>query len=80
VRRPRGLASALLLVVSLLGGAGEAGQADQVGATFGFLVQEVINAFPPVEGLVVAVDGDRVYLDLTAKDGVLRGQEFTIFR
>ncbi len=72
---------ALLMGVLLLGGVGgEAGQADQVGATFGFLVQDVINAFPAVEGLVVSVDGDRVYLDLTGKDGVQRGQEFTLFR
>jgi hypothetical protein len=70
----------LICVLVLVGVAGEAGQADQVGATFGFLVQEVINAFPPVEGLVVSVDGDRVYLDLAAKDGVQRGQEFTLFR
>ena len=79
--RPRTLAAALLTGLFLLVGAsGEAGQADQVGATFGFLVQDVINAFPPVEGLVVSVDGDRLYLDLASKDGVHRGQEFTIFR
>ena len=29
---------------------------------------------------MVAVDGDRVYLDLTEKDGVQPGQEFTVFR
>jgi len=72
--------AAVLLCVALFGGVGEAGQADQVGATFGFLVQDVINAFPAVEGLVVSVDGDRVYLDLAAKDGIQRGQEFTLFR
>jgi hypothetical protein len=71
---------AFLLGVLLFGGVGEAGQADQVGATFGFLLQDVINAFPAVEGLVVSVDGDRVYLDIAAKDGVQRGQEFTLFR
>lgn len=70
----------LMVGLLVLGAPGEAGQADQVGATFGFLVQDVINAFPAVEGLVVSVDGDRVYLDLAAKDGVQRGQEFTIFR
>ena len=57
-----------------------AGTADQVGATFGLMVQDVVAAFPPVEGMVVAVEGDRVYLDLTEKDGVHPGQEFTIFR
>src|SRR5215475_11741384 len=68
------------LLIGVLAFVGVAGEADQVGATFGFLVQEVINAFPPVEGLVVSVDGDRIYLDLAAKDGVQRGQEFTLFR
>lgn len=57
-----------------------AGIADQVGATFGLMIQEVVAAFPAVEGLVVAVEGERVYLDLTERDGVQPGQEFTIFR
>jgi hypothetical protein len=74
------LGALLLLGALVRAEVGEAGQADQVGATFGFLVQDVINAFPPVEGLVVSVDGDRVYLDLSAKEGVQRGQEFTLYR
>jgi hypothetical protein len=78
--RVKTLVLALVAVLLLAGTAGEAGQADQVGATFGFLVGEVLNAFPAVEGLVVSVDGARVYLDLAAKDGVQRGQEFTLFR
>jgi hypothetical protein len=57
-----------------------AGLADQVGATFGLMLQEVVSAFPPIEGLVVQVDGDRIYIDLSQKDGVLLGQEYTIFR
>ena len=57
-----------------------AGLADQVGATFGLMLQEVVSAFPPIEGLVVQVDGDRIYMDLSQKDGVLLGQEYTIFR
>ena len=44
------------------------------------MIQDVVAAFPAVEGLVVAVEGDRIYLDLTEKDGVQPGQEFTIFR
>jgi hypothetical protein len=57
-----------------------AGVADQVGATFGLMLQEVVSAFPPIEGLLVQVDGDRIYMDLSQKDGVLLGQEYTIFR
>jgi hypothetical protein len=56
------------------------GIADQVGATFGLMVQDVVGAFPAVEGVVVGVEGDQIYLDLAEKDGLLPGQEFTIFR
>src|SRR6185295_16693940 len=49
-------------------------------ATFGLMLQDVVAAFPPVEGMVVAVERDRIYLDLAEKDGVQVGQEFTIFR
>ncbi len=69
----------LILVVTLVMRA-DAGIADQVGATFGVMLQDVVAAFPPVEGLVVQVDGDRIYMDLAKKDGVLLGQEFTVFR
>jgi len=78
VRWPR-LAALPLLVLALSTPVG-AGTADRVGATFGLLIQDVVAAFPPVEGLVVQVDGDRVFLDLTEKNGVLPGQEFSVFR
>ena len=67
------------LAVAMLGSpsAASAGAADQVGATFGLMIQDVVAAFPAVEGMVVAVEGDRIYLDLTGKDGVQPGQEFT---
>lgn len=73
------MALALAWLVSWAGPAW-AGVADQVGATFGLMLQDVVSAFPAVEGLVVAVDGDQLYVDLTQKDGVQPGQEFTIFR
>ncbi|HYV00924.1 MAG TPA: FlgT C-terminal domain-containing protein, partial [Actinomycetota bacterium] len=74
---------ALSLVLAWLvswAGPAWAGVADQVGATFGLMLQDVVSAFPAVEGFVVAVDGEQLYLDLTQKDGVQPGQEFTIFR
>jgi hypothetical protein len=58
----------------------QAGVADQVGATFGLMIQDVVSAFPAVEGLVVAAEADRIFIDLTERDGVQVGQEFTIFR
>jgi hypothetical protein len=73
-------AAALALAALLLAEPSLAGVADQVGATFSLMLQDVVSAFPPVEGLVVQVDGDNVYMDLGKKDGVQTGQEFTIFR
>ncbi len=57
-----------------------AGLADQVGATFILMVEEFLKAFPPVEGLVVAVEGDRLFMDLSEKEGIREGQEFIVFR
>jgi len=71
------LAVACLLVWAV---PGRAGIADEVGATFGLMLQDVVGAFPAVEGLVVAVEGEQIYMDLTQKDGVQPGQEYTIFR
>jgi hypothetical protein len=72
--------SLLILVLSGPGGPAGAGTADQVGATFGLLIQDVVAAFPAVEGLVVQVDGDRLFLDVTEQNGVQPGQEFSVFR
>ena len=82
-RRAAALSSApaaLALAALLLAEPVQAGVADQVGATFSLMLQDVVSAFPPVEGLVVQVDGDNIYMDLGKKDGVQAGQEFTIFR
>ncbi|MFQ5897628.1 MAG: hypothetical protein ACE5JN_05205 [Candidatus Methylomirabilia bacterium] len=57
-----------------------AGLADQVGAAFRLMVGAFVDAFPAAEGLVVTVDGDRLYMDLSEEDGVREGQEFAVFR
>jgi hypothetical protein len=75
-RRAVGLAALVLMLAPPV----VAGTADQVGATFGLLIQDVVAAFPPVEGLVVQVEGDRLFVDLTDKNGVQPGQEFSVFR
>ncbi len=81
ISRPSFSSLALVLLVAVaLAPAAEAGIADRVGITFALMLQDFADAFPPVEGLVVAVDGDLIYLDLTAKNGVQPGQEFTVFR
>lgn len=58
----------------------QAGLTERVGATFERMTQEFVKAFPPAEGMVVAVDGDRIFMDLTEDNGVQPGQEFVIFR
>jgi hypothetical protein len=73
-------AIALPLLIVLLAGPAGAGTADQVGATFGLLIQDVVTAFPAAEGLVVAAEGDRLFIDLTEKSGVQPGQEYAVFR
>ncbi len=83
LRRPCPFLPALALVLALSVSwvaVAAAGVADQVGATFGLMLQDIVNAFPPVEGLVVEVDGGQIYMDLADKDGIRPGQEFTVFR
>ena len=57
-----------------------AGMADRVGATFALMVDDVSKAFSPLEGLVINVEGNTVYLDIGESGGAQVGQEFTIFR
>ena len=57
-----------------------AGLADRVAATFALMAEEFVRAFQPVEGLVVGVEGDALYVDLGESGGAQPGQELTIFR
>ncbi len=58
----------------------EAGLADRIGATFSLMAEEFVKAFDPLQGMIVAVEGETVYLDLGEKSGVQVGQEFAVFR
>jgi hypothetical protein len=71
---------AVLLPLCALRGEARAGLADRIGATFGLMASEFVKAFQPIEGLVVAVDGTIIYLDVGASAGGQVGQEFTIYR
>src|SRR3989441_3494645 len=44
------------------------------------MAEDFVRAFQPVEGLVVGVEGDALYLDLGESRGAQTGQELTIFR
>src|SRR5262245_47222913 len=64
IRASRCVVAALGVVLMAMGffpRSSMAGLADQVGATFGLMIQDVVAAFPAVEGLVVAMEGDRIY-------------------
>ena len=74
------LAAALLLGALAIPGGVWAGVADQVGATFGLVLPEFVAAFPPVEGVVIAAEGERLYVDVTQEQGAQLGQELTVFR
>jgi hypothetical protein len=77
----RGGLALLSVLLMLLGPSpARAGVADQVGATFGLMIQDVVEAFPPAEGLVVMAEPDRLFIDLTEKSGVRPGQEYSVFR
>jgi hypothetical protein len=70
----------VLLVVALAVATVSAGVADRVGATFALMADDFVKAFKPLEGLVAAVEGDMLFLDLGEGNGVQAGQEFTVFR
>lgn len=57
-----------------------AGLADRIGVTFGLIAGDFVRAFQPVEGLIAAVEGNRLYLDLGESTGAHVGQELTVFR
>jgi hypothetical protein len=54
--------------------------ADRVASTFALMANDFVNAFKPIEGLVVSVEGREIFLDVTEKDGAQVGQEYTVFR
>jgi hypothetical protein len=76
----RRMLTAALLAVLVGAGAAAAGMADRIGATFGLMADEFFQAFNPVEGMVVSVESDEIFLDLGSHRGAQVGQEYTIFR
>jgi len=74
----RALALALLLLA--VAGPAHAGTADRIAATFVAMADDLVKAFQPIEGLVLELDGDRIYLDIGQEAGAQVGQELTIFR
>jgi hypothetical protein len=57
-----------------------AAMADRIGATFALMADDFVLAAAPLEGLVVSVEGEVLYLDIGAEAGAQVGQELTVFR
>jgi len=76
-----GLALATLLAgLVVVVGPVAAGLADRMGATFALMAEDFIKATQPLDGIVVAVEGQTLYLDVGAQEGARVGQELTVFR
>jgi hypothetical protein len=82
-RRGLGVVVALavmLAVTTIVAGPAAAGMADRIGATFMLMADEFIQAFQPVDGIVVSIEGDEIFLDIGSTRGGQVGQEYTIYR
>jgi len=73
------LAGAVLLVLTSAAVA-DAGLADRIAATFGAMADDLVQAFQPLEGQVLDLDGHRIYLDVGQEAGAQVGQELVVFR
>jgi len=81
LRRGTGLVALALLLAALVATApAHAGLADRIGATFGLMGDDFIKAAQPLEGTVVSVDGQRIFIDLGETTGAQVGQELTVYR
>ena len=81
MRRGRWWGGITVLTVALLGGqAAWPAVTDEVAVTFREVARAFGDAFPAVEGVVVAVDGARVTLDLKEPGKVFRGMELRVVR
>src|SRR5512145_1153605 len=79
------VARVLGLLIGLAGlvldpGLAVAGMADRVGITFTFMADDFIKAARPLDGMVVSMEGERVYMDVGKETGAQIGQELTVFR
>jgi hypothetical protein len=80
LRRAALVAVLALLVLLAPPPAARAGVADRVAATFALMSKDFVDAFAPVEGLVVSIEGNEIFIDVSETTGAKVGQEYTIFR
>jgi len=80
LRRGAGLVPLLVLAALVVAAPARAGLADRIGATFSLMGDDFIKAAQAIEGAVVSVEGQRIFLDLGETSGAQAGQELTIYR
>jgi hypothetical protein len=78
--RRAGLVVLAALFVALGPAPARAGMADRVAATFALMAKDFVEAFQPIEALVISLEGQEIFLDATEAVGAKVGQEFTVFR
>jgi hypothetical protein len=77
---PTALAAVALLALLLAARPAAAGIADRIASTFALMAGDFVEAFQPVEALVISIEGDEIFLDVHARSGAQVGQEYTVFR
>jgi hypothetical protein len=80
--KARAAFAAAAVALTVMSGATSAGAglADRVGATFSLMADDFIKTSQPVEGTVVSLDEDKIFLDLGQGSGAQAGQELTVYR
>ena len=82
MRRPPALIVLVAVLAATLGPAGpaRAGVADRIASTFALMAGDFVQAFQPIEALVISLEGEEIFLDVHAGSGAQVGQEYTVFR
>ena len=81
MRSRAALVSVILILAALVGPpSAQAGLADRLGLTFALMADDFIKASHPVEGTVVSMEDNRIFIDLGQASGAQIGQELTVYR
>jgi hypothetical protein len=54
--------------------------ADRIASTFALMAGDFVQAFAPVEALVISIEGPEIFLDVHAGSGAQVGQEYAVYR
>ena len=82
MKRPAALLALLAIFAATLLPArpARAGMADRIASTFALMAGDFVQAFTPIEALVISLEGREIFLDVHEGSGAQVGQEYTVFR